>query len=650
MAGNRYTISLDLEQSTQSKQAIAQLNQAFTKANASVSEMGAAFVDLAGQIEDATALEKAFTGNVNSALAAKDKEIKALIKQQSLLDDINSTEYKSLENQIKALEAQKAQIKADSVHYKAVVKEAALKKKFARFFDPKEGIAGVKEQIKSFSTLAKSLKTVEGRMAALDKIQKKFTVGKGKLGGALGAVGKGVAGLAGAGAAIGGLALSQASGIAQKEGALKALKGASEADADRVFVATGADYSTIVNAINKLSAKFKGDDLIAAAIQEVKTPGVAGMLMAGGSGLDTSKLESVLDQIRKSAGSADLSAAISASQKARSVTNGNVSQTDYIAAYAALQNAGVDEERINAIIRSVASKGGDFIDTFNKTNLAGFVRGQQKAQVEGIKLDKIDPHKTNQKSPAERIQESINRVSLVKDKLLLNVMPKVAGIIERVLDSPTFQMVLDGVSRFADMVMPILEKTLNSLFPVIEQLLPPILDILEPVLRAVLPLIEKLTPLVVWALEIMRPVFEGLADVVDWLLSGKVLETITKAFSDIWEKVIKPGINSIIGFITSPIIAAVNAVIDGLNALPMVDGLEHVNAPQFAQGGIASVPSICGEHGAELVLPMNNPSRAQSLINNFNTTQNFTLMGAQTPLSLAQSIDSDRFIRHAARW
>jgi len=649
MAGNSYTIDLDLTQSTQTKQALAQMNAAFERAAGNIDEMGRAYVDLSSQVEDVAGLEKAYASNVAASLMMKDREIKKLIEEQALIADINSDEWKAKNAQIKSAEAAKERLKSEAAHYKALAKEAALKRKFKAFFDPSEAGKSIKAQIEGVKKLAQSLKTVEGRMAAIEKLSSKIKAISGNASkvGAIG--GKIGAGILGAGAAIGGAAIASAGNVAQKENALKALKGAGEEDADKVYIATGADYTTIVNAINKLSAKFKGDDLIAAAIQEVKTPGIASMLMAG-KALDTSNIQSVVDQIKKSAGNADLSAAIAASTKARSVTTGAVSQTEYLSAFAALQNAGIEEEKINQIISSVAKKGGDFVEEFNKTDLSKYVRGQQKSQVEGIKIDRIDVSKKTEKSPAERLQESINRVSILKDKMLMKFMPKVADVVEKVLDSPSFEKMLESVGRISEQILPVLGHALDLIIPVVEKLLPPILKLLEPVLAILAPMLEKITPVLVWILEGLQPVIETVADVVEWLFSGKAFESISNAFSDVWEKTIKPGINSIIQIITSPIIAAVNAVIDGLNALPGVDGLEKIAAPQLANGGIAQFPSICGERGPELVLPLNNPARSQSLINNYNTTQNFTLVGAQTPLSLAQSIDNERFIRHAVRW
>lgn len=676
MAGNTYTIDLNLTESTKTKQALASMRQSLKDNADSLDRFTDTYTRLRGEVEDVTALEKEYAKSINAAIAAKDREIDKTAKALAAIRDQSSEEAEQARNRLRQLDEERRQImqiadaekerrkveaerrkleaEREAKHQKAVEREAALKKKLARFFDPRETVNGIKANIKGLQDLARNLKTVEGRMEALDKVKERLSkvsasVSKaGAMGGKI--VGGMIGGVAGIGTAMAGAAMAGAAGTSQKESALKALKGATEDDANKVFIATGADYSTIVNAINKLSNKFHGDDLIAAAIQEVKTPGIASVLMASNSAIDTSKLEATLDQIRKSSGNADLSSAIAASTKARSVTTGAVSQTDYMNAYAALQTAGIDEESIDRIIASVAKQGGDFTENFNKTDLSKYVRGQQKNMIEGVKLTAIDKNRTAEASPAERLQETMNRISLVKDQLLMKIMPKIADVVEQIIDSPAFTAMVDGFAKFIKDFLPVFSQVVNALLPVAERLLPPILRAMEPVVRSISPILNRLTPFLEMAVNTLEPVLETIAQAVDWILSGQAIKDIKETLSDALEAVIA-GINKAIAFITSPVISGINAMIDLINGLPFTDGdIQHINVPQLANGGVATVPSLCGEHGAELVLPMNNPSRAQSLVNNYTTTQNFTMMGNQTPLSLAQSIASDRFIRHAVKW
>lgn len=69
-----------------------------------------------------------------------------------------------------------------------------------------------------------------------------------------------------------------------------------------------------------------------------------------------------------------------------------------------------------------------------------------------------------------------------------------------------------------------------------------------------------------------------------------------------------------------------------------------------AQGGIVNSPSLCGEAGPELVLPLDNSrsGRAGQIINNFNTSQNFNMASNQTtPLAFAQAVGMNKFVRRS---
>jgi len=97
---------------------------------------------------------------------------------------------------------------------------------------------------------------------------------------------------------------------------------------------------------------------------------------------------------------------------------------------------------------------------------------------------------------------------------------------------------------------------------------------------------------------------------------------IKKYFSDIWDNVTS-GFKSFINFL----ITGVNLVIRGINKLdfqvpewiPVIGGKEvGVNIPEiptFARGGIATKPSIFGEAGPEMAIPLKRTKRSQGLIN-----------------------------------
>ena len=72
--------------------------------------------------------------------------------------------------------------------------------------------------------------------------------------------------------------------------------------------------------------------------------------------------------------------------------------------------------------------------------------------------------------------------------------------------------------------------------------------------------------------------------------------------------------------------------------------------PFGAQGGIVNTPTIAGEAGPELILPLDNSrsGRASQIINNFNTNQNFNMTNNQTtPLAFAQAVGMNKFVRRS---
>ena len=67
-----------------------------------------------------------------------------------------------------------------------------------------------------------------------------------------------------------------------------------------------------------------------------------------------------------------------------------------------------------------------------------------------------------------------------------------------------------------------------------------------------------------------------------------------------------------------------------------------------AQGGIITAPSLVGEAGPELVLPLDysRAGRTSQIIQNFNTNQSFNMASnQQTPLAFSQAVGNNRFVK-----
>lgn len=541
-----YTVSLNVSSSTQTKQAVSMLQDAGENLNKM-------YLDLASQIEDSTALEREYNKIIQNRVSEKDKEINKLIAEQRIIrnnaelsEDERKSKLDALNTDIKKIDYQKAYIKA-------VANETKLKVKLA-----KDRKTAGKENKEALKTIKNENVELEKQNKLLQKIKNSFEGIKtvaGNVKKIAGTAIKGGAGILAAGAGALSAIGSTVSGQVEKERALKSLKGGvDESVADAIYIKTGADYSTIVNAINSLSDRYKDvDELTQMATLEIQNPGLSNLIAASANmNVSASNLAGVLGQIKAQTGLMDISQAVQASSLNRSVTRGRISQSDYLLAYGALQGAGLDDERINRIINAVARKEGDFIENFNNTDISKYVRGQLRNKVinSDLALTRLERTGAPEKTAAEESAERMRELSIKKDALLIKMIP----IFERVIETLD-----DLVSK-------------NEKF-------------LSDIIEGLLVLFNKTMPAVLTILSYIQKVLGWLADKFD-----------------LGEK---------------------------------------------ATGGLVSAPSICGEAGPELVLPLNNKGRSQNII--YNTAQTFNIAGNQNSgLGLSQVVSNNRFIRRTS--
>lgn len=640
-----YSITLDLQSSAASKQILKEFQNSFTETEGKVDSINDTLRKLAIRSEDLTTIEKQYNKALDAQLQKEKKSLEdleakkiALLLNKKLLAEDKSAqqealrlEEEALRTRIESLEATKKQGHADLQRLNDARKTQARileeeRQKRVKLFQAKEKEAKLLEKMnkifksnmnansKVFQFTNKMVKAQERLNTLLGKESKmrkfltnmasnggKVAKGVGKAVGKGAVVGVGAAGMAlGVGGAIAGGVMGAAGDLAAKETAIKGLKsGLTRDDVEKVFISTGGDYSTIVTEINKLSRKFKGDELIAATIQAVKNPGFADVLMASTEfKTSTKNLGHVLEQIKRNSGILDLTDAMAASTQSENVSTKKIAQRDYIQAYASLQGAGLDEEKINSIIDDIASKSGynpdTFVETFNKTDLSKYVEGQQQIQVQGIKLNSIDATNASPKSPAEKLFEAQNRFTLAKDKLMMRILPPLTKILEDLLNNKNIEELITSVVDTLVKILPPAMKTLSA-----------ILEVLQPVASSLI---------------------QGM---VDFFTSAEAPQAQQKAVEQANEDA---------------------SILQSIGKWFAAWGMRMGNA-QFAQGGIATAPSICGEAGPELIIPLDNSraGRASQIVNNFNTNQNFNMAANQsTPLAFSQAVGQNRFVRRCA--
>lgn len=579
---SQYNIELKLTGSKVNKAVLDELNNSFDgldnkikkTTEESLRDLSASFDKLLQSTEDVNELESQYGKVINDNISKIKSEIDTLeAKKVAITTNTDLTE-KQRDAAIQILETQIKQKKQDVELLKlerAKAKARVAEKKFlGNKFNTESKLVklhqkAVELQVKMNKLLAKESK-LKSAALGVAKVGKK--VGSAGLkAGKVALKGIGMAGMAVG--ALGGAAIAAAGDRVEKEKALKSLKsGIDPTIADRVYTQTGADYTTIVSAINALSKVTKDSgQLIQGAVLEIQNPGIGKMLLStsmSGTG-NLGNLKNHIDQIKKQTGSQDLTQALEASTKSRAVTKGRVSQTEYIQAYAALEAQGLDEETISRIINKVSAQKGNFIENLNKTDLSRYGKDAQeriRLSKANLGLEKLNDDAV-EKTSAEKIQEKMRELSLKKDELLVKLLP-IAEKLLSAIKPAIFDKLINVVIKLADAITPALEN---------------LLTILEPLIDAVMPVIDELlTPLLKWYSGVQKKLIENvLKPVLEWLKTTgfPALIEIFKAIPHLpqilldgikwwWEKIkslpgaiwetISGGLSSLGGFIKESII------------------------------------------------------------------------------------------------
>ena len=728
---SQYNIELKLTSDSANKAVLDELNKSFKgiddqvkkTTDESLRDLNVSFDTLLQSTKDLNVLEQQYGKVIDNNVDKLKSEIDALeAKKVNIAANTDLTEaqrdaaIKILETSIKQKKQETELLKIEKAKAKARIAEK-------KFLDNK---FSTESKLVKLHQKAIELQTKMNNLLQRESKLKSAALGVAKVGKKVGSAGlkvgkvalKGI-GMAGmAVGALGGAAIAATGDRVEKEKALKSLKsGIDPTIADRVYTQTGADYTTIVSAINALSKVTKDSgQLIQGAVLEIQNPGIGKMLLStsmSGTG-NLGNLKNHIDQIKKQTGSQDLTQALEASTKSRAVTKGKVTQTEYIQAYAALEAQGLDEETINRVIRKVSDQKGNFIDNLNKTDLSRYGKDAQ----ERIRLSKANlgleqlNDKEVEKTSAEKIQEKMRELSLKKDELLVKLLPIAEKLISAIKPA-ILDKLIGVVVKLADAITPALEN---------------LLTILEPLIDAIMPVIDELlTPLLKWYSDVQKKLIENvLKPVLEWLKTTgfPALIEIFKAIPHLpqilldgikwwWEKIkslpgaiwetISGGLSSLGGFIKESIIDPIGTKIseawESLKSwaiekwndikkwadelwqsikdkftefkntiinLPSEIGNKIANflspfssnddpvkpiiVGAAAQGGIVNSPTIAGEAGPELILPLDNSraGRTSQIINNFNTTQSFNMTQNQTtPLAFAQAVGMNKFVRRS---
>lgn len=622
-----YTIDLDLEQSDKTKSTIMALEQSLKDSTKSIESINQQFRELTAEQADASKEAAAY----NKLL---DKKYKTLEQEnQKILYSMSEQGQKDIER-LKALEAQtqrtrseenelknlrKIVINTSQAELKAMqaanreerkkVKMAQLEiKNESKIKEIRKGVAGylkddlklIGQRIKKQFEFIKALKTTEGRYKALKKVGGTVMKAGGKAAavGALGAVGIAAGAV---GAAVGG-----AQTIADREKEANRIK-ANLSKEDKLklvsdlYIRSGGDAASIVDAINRASTVLKGgsyDELLSAASAELEYPGASALFASQSkdtSAQDYVKLQNRLKAIQSVTGSSvsDLSEISSTVSNLRdSYFRSGASQSDILALYSALQGSGAydSSESIERALRSFlgsVKSGENIYEKAQSFDWSKFVYGQQNKNqamtaIAGTDWGRLKEAATVsgttvEKSAAQTAAEKMRMLEEKKNAIVMKILDKISPM----LSNGKLEKIIDNLLHMLDAVLPIIEVVFKALEPVIDTFV-------------------------------------------------KLIEWLSKNLASLFQKIEK-WLNPEETAGREKVKGASEAVAESVR--------------ESSMGGVVYSRSIVGERTPELVIPLDfaRAGRSMNIVN--NVSQSFNMQGNQTTAaSLSQAVRQRSFM------
>lgn len=572
---------------------------------------------------------------LNHALSAQGKEQRARIseieKELAGLEKTkdNAAQRKSLESELRALkkavvqgsdeELKKALLQNKTIRARlkmaresAKLQGAELKAEKGLAALDKADLATIKAKVKEQEKFNAALKTSEGRYKALRKAAGAIGEGaKGLAKGAGRAAGK--AALIGGGIVLGiaGAAVASAGSEAERGQEAARIKAGGLSDDDkrdlmnRVYINTGADYTTIVDAINRVYGVIGNvpkDDMIEAATAEVQFPGASALFRQQTTGAATSAdftdYAGRLAAVRSATGATteQIQAASGVVANLGQGRFASATQTDLQALYLALQNSGAfdtQEELDKAFTRFTSAQAKSGKDLFELAKTWDWGRGASATnrQQAATAMANVDWARIasaaretgfTQESAASETARKLREFEIKKDEILVKFMEAVLPILDAITPSD-LAAVFENLAHF----------------------------------------IKKFTP------DIGNFFTEGIRKINSYMLVVRVY----------WEQIIAV-LKKWLHIEDEPSAkGAASAIARGLTA---VTGA----TPQRASGGVVTMPSLIGERGPEAVIPLDysRSARAGNIMQNI--TQTFQMSGNETTaLSLANVVKTRGFQR-----
>ena len=553
-----------------SSKTYADLEREAVRLNYSISEQGKLQRERIKELEQ----EKAALGSTKEEKARAreiDKEIAGIRKQVVVASDAE------LQSMQKANVNARARLKLLQQEAKQQKTQGKQQKTLAQLI--KEDLKPLRDKLKLQQEFIKSLSTTAGKYNALKKAAKgAMSVG--------GAALKGAGAVAGGLMAIGGMAVASANKFVDREREADRLKISGSRD-DKVamigdlYAKTGADDTSIVDAINRVYTvlgNISREEIIEAATAEIKMPGAAALFRQQNTNPVSAKdFTAYFNRLRGIQGATgatreQITSSSDYIANLRQSSFTNASETDLQSLYLALQNSGAfdtDEELQRAFTSFVRKQKDSGVDVFTlakqwqdngnwtRTAYGNTNRTQAANALQNVdfvrlgELSKVANYDAPQETASEKSARQMRTLETLKDKLLIQVLQ-------------TIQETFEGK-----------EGELKSLISGALDLIKMMVEFFVPILKKIMPYVEKL----------IRAILDKIGALAEYT------EAIKKQNEKQAERQVEAAQNKS----TAATIA-------------YRGGLDH--AMKFANGGITSLPSICGEAGfPEAVIPL-DPSRS----------------------------------------
>ena len=551
-----------------SNKAYAELERAAVRLNHSISEQGKAQRERLKELEQ----EKAALGSTKEEKARArelDKEIASIRKD---VVDVSDDELSAM---IKQNVQARARIKLLQQEAKSQKAQGKEQKTLLQLI--KEDLRPLKEKIALQKEFIKSLSTTAGKYNALKKAAKgAMSVG--------GAALKGAGVVAGGLMAVGGMAVASANKFVDREREADRLK-ISGSRKDKVnligdlYAQTGADDTSIVDAINRVYTvlgNISREEIIEAATAEIKMPGAAALFRQQNTNPVSAKdFTAYFNRLRGIQGATgatreQITSSSDYIANLRQSSFTNASETDLQSLYLALQNSGAydnDEELQRAFTSFVRKQKDSGVDVFtlakqwqdngnwtrtakgntNKTQAANAIKNLDFVRIG--ELSKVADYDAPEETASEKTARQMRQLEALKDKLLIQVLQTI---------QETFN-----------------ENELKAFISGALDLIKLMVEFFVPIIKKIMPYVEKL----------VRAILDKIGALAEY----------TAAIKEQNKKQTERQVEAAQNKSTAATIA-------------YRSGLDRTM--RFANGGITSLPSICGEAGfPEAVIPL-DPSRS----------------------------------------